>query len=390
MKIKFESEIKDELLYATRVVSSLVLPQSSLPILGNIMISASGDEVTFVGSDMDSSVRCKIKASVKEEGETTVPAGPFSELVKELPKADVLFELTKDGLVHIEAGKNDYDLQTMPATDFPAWSDFEPLTSFELSQKNLRRMIEKTLFAIPTRDPRKVLIGAYLTVDLIIPDFLDSKGLEDPAHIRLVSTDGKKLGYIDMLAGRCKGESAIGTIIPQKVMAELAKVLTGEGLVDIHLGESKISFTLGDTQFITNKIDGDFPNYEMVIPKEFDHVVGLNKEAFIKAAKRAAIMTESLNNAISFHFKPGEMELEALTFDLGSYKGSIFKPDVEYEGEPFKLSFNYKYLLEALLVMETERITLHMKTPSQPIIFHEDGHSETLFLVMPIKMSQVE
>jgi DNA polymerase III subunit beta len=232
MKIKFN---KSDLCYATRVVSSMVPPQTSLPILGNILIQASGDVVTFFASDMESSIKCKIQAHVEEEGEATVPAGPFATLVPELPDVEIFIWLDDDENVHIEAEKTRYRLQTMSPEDFPSWSDFEPLTSFVLEQKVLKEMIDKTLFAIPPKDPRKVLLGGLLIVDKQFPEYMNIEEVENPTHLRLVATDGKKLSYVDAIASNVVGQDETRSIIPLKILSEIHKLLRDEGVVKIGL-----------------------------------------------------------------------------------------------------------------------------------------------------------
>lgn len=388
MKVKFQN--KEQLFKATQAANGIVLPQSSLPILNNILVEAAGEHAVFMGCDNDSSVKCKIKAKVEEEGRITVPATPLVNLVRELPDSaafEVQFALTDDGIVDVQSGTNEYHLQTMAPEDFPEWKDVEPLVSFEISQKELKELISKTIFAVPDKDPRKVLLGAYLTVDNNIPDFADVTGKESPCHLRMVATDGKILGYVDAIGTNRKGQESIGVVIPQKTMAELNKSLDGEGPVQVGIGERQIYFRINNTEFKTNKIDGEFPNYEMVIPQDFDHVITLDKQAFSKVIRRAAIVTEAQTSAIYFQFKTGELELDSRTFDLGSYKGNLYKPDIDYEGDPIGISFNQTYLMKAINVMETSKITMHVKSPSQPIIFHEEGHPETLFLVMPIKVT---
>jgi len=382
MKIKFT---KDDLLYATRVVYSLVPPQTSLPILGNILITASSEEVAFFACDMESAVRCTIKAHVEKEGQVTVPATPFATLVRELPEAEISLWLDEDENVHVDTDRNQYRLQTMSPADFPPWSEIEPETTFTLEQKTLRSMIEKTLFAIPAKDPRKVLLGAYLTVDSSFPDSLEVKDIQKPAHLRMVATDGKKLGYMDVIASELSGTGENGAVIPQKVLGELQKLLEDEGLVSVGFAERQVFFRFGKTEFKTNKIDGEFPNYAMVIPTEFNYRIAMEKQAFLGAIRRASIISETQNNSIVFHFKPGEVDLSAMTFDLGSFQGSF---PVEYEGEEFEVAFNYKYLLEVLHVAETQKVSMHLKTPSQPVIFHEEGREDTLYLVMPIKLRE--
>ena len=387
MKVKFQN--KGELLYATQVANGIVLQQTSLPILSNILIEASGQEVTFMGCDSDSSVKCKIKAVVEAEGKITVPATPFVNLVRELPENnsfEVLFALNENGVVDVTSGTNEYHLQTMSPEDFPEWKAIEPLVSFEITQEVLKKLITKTLFAVPDKDPRKVLLGAYLTVDNNFPDVAKAPAEETSCHLRMAATDGKTLGYMDAIGTGRKGQESIGVVIPQKTLGEVQKVLIGQGLVQVGIGERHIYFRINDIEFKTNKIDGEFPNYELVLPKEFEHVITLDKTAFSKAIRRAAIVTESQTSAVTFKFKPDELELEAKTFDLGSYKGNLYKPQIEYEGKPFELSINQTYLMKTLNVMETDKITMHVKSPSHPIIFREEDRLDTLFLVMPIKM----
>ncbi|MBN1902764.1 DNA polymerase III subunit beta [Candidatus Sumerlaeota bacterium] len=384
MKIKFN---KEDLSHATRVVSSMVPPQTSLPILGNILIRAAEEQVVFFACDMESSVRCAVKARIEEEGEITVPALPFSTLVRELPEAEVLIWLDKDENVHVESERNVYRLQTMSPSDFPSWSEFDPVTSFDLPRKDMRKMIDKTIFAVPTKDPRKVLLGAFLNIDTIFSEKTDVKDKEKPARIRMVATDGKKLGYIEVIASNLQGAPKNSAIIPQKVLAEIQKLIGDEGMVTVGLGERQIFFRMGDTEFITNKIEGDYPNYEMVIPKEFVYNISLEREKYISAIKRASIISESQNNSIMFHFSPGEVELSAMTFDLGSFQGSV---PAQYEGDDFEVAFNFKYLLEVLHVIETESFTMHIKEPNLPVIFHEKDMPDTLYLVMPIKLSSME
>ena len=167
-------------------------------------------------------------------------------------------------------------------------------------------------------------------------------------------------------------------------MGELKELLGDEGMITISIGERQVSFRFGETEFKTNKIEGDFPNYEMVIPEKFKFVVPLEKASFVPAIKRASIVSETKNYSIIFRFKPGMVELSAMTFDLGSFQGSV---PIEYDGEEFEIAFNYKYLLEVLHVIETEKLTMHVRASNQPVIFHEDGRDDTLFLVMPIKIT---
>jgi DNA polymerase-3 subunit beta len=369
MKVIFK---KEDLAYATGVVHHLVIPQTPLPILSNIFVRASGKTATFIASDMESCVKCEVAAEVTEKGETTIPAATFTEIVRELPDASITVGL-EDKLVKITCETNHYSLTTMPAEDFPRWPDVEPLLSFELPQKTLKQVINKTLFAVPQKDPRRVLLGAYMDV-------------KDKV-LKCVATDGKKLGFVQVKPDRSEGGTTASAIVPQKILAELQKILRDEGSLRVSLGQRQIAFDLGNILYVSNKIEGTYPNYEMVIPKDFAHQITIAKETFIQGIRRAAIISEEKNNSIIIKFRSNEARISAMTFDIGSFEGSV---PVGYEGSDFDIAFNYKYLLDVLRVIDTKEAIMKVKSPSAPVIFNEADGQDAVFLVMPIKLADLE
>ncbi len=369
MKVVFK---KEDLAYATSVVHHLVIAQSPLPILGNILVRASGKTATFIASDMESCVKCEIAAETAAKGETTIPAATFAEIVRELPDASITISL-EDKLVKISCETNNYSLTTMPTEDFPRWPDVEPLLSFEMPQKTFKQVINKTLFAVPQKDPRRVLLGAYMD----IKDKL----------LKCVATDGKKLGFIQVELERCEGGTTASAIVPQKILSELQKSLRDEGTLRVTFGQRQVAFDLHNVLYVSNKIEGTYPNYEMVIPKDFVHQITLNKEVFIQGIRRAAIISEEKNNSILVKFRPNEAFISAMTFDIGSFEGSV---PLSYDGSGFDIAFNYKYLLDVLRVVDTKEAIMKVKSPSAPVIFNEADGQNALYLVMPIKLADLE
>jgi len=382
MKIIFN---RDDLIYATRTVSSIVQPQTALPILGNILIRAEGDTVIFRTSDLESSITCSINARVEVEGVITVPAVPFANMVREFPGEEISIAIEEDDKVVIRSERDFCQLQTMNPSEFPAWSDIASATTFNISEKDLRYMISKIIFAIPTKDPRKVLLGSLLCVDTDFPEYLDVSDVEAPVHLRMVATDGKKLSYVDCAGSGLQGKVPTKAIVHFKILSELLKMLGDEGAVTVGIGERQISFKFGKTEFKTNMIEGEFPNYEMVVPREFTINIPLQKSTFLNAVRRAAIVSDMRSNTIIFKFHPGEVMIEASSFDLGSFSGTL---PLDYEGEPFALSLSHKYLQEVLHVIDAEEITLHIKNPSLPLIFHVKDTRNPLYLLMPIRVAQ--
>ncbi|MFH0793442.1 MAG: DNA polymerase III subunit beta [bacterium] len=277
-----------------------------------------------------------------------------------------------DGRVLIECDQNSYELQTMPAEDFPEPPDIEPLATIEFKQNDLRRLLNQVLFAVPARDPRKVLLGALF-------DLRENE-------LRAVATDGKKLGLSSLVVEESRGESKIQAIIPQKVLSELEKNLGPEGSVTVQLGEKRVGFELGKITYVASRIEGTFPNYELVIPKQLDHEVRINKEKFSAGIRRAAILSEARNNSIVLKFSEGRLNIGASTADLGTFKGAI---PAEFSGDEINLAFNHRYLTDVLKVIGTDDLLIRINTPSSPVIFVETGETRALFLIMPIKITDL-
>ncbi len=368
MKLTFA---KDQLVKAASTTQSMVNPQTSLPVLGNILIEAEGDRVIFVTTDLEASVRCAVQAKVDEPGRTTVPARTFAELVRELPDGEVLLEKEGD-LVKVQAEENNYTLQTMPAADFPSWPEIKPVSSLTLEQAELAGMLNRVLFAVPPRDPRKVLLGAYFDVK--------------EGHLITVATDGKKLGYCRRALSEVIGERETSAIVPHKILAEVQRNLGSEGEVNVVIGDRQVAFELGDVTYMANKIDGSYPNYQMVIPKDIAREVKFGKGEFASAVRRASIISEEKNNSVVLRLEPERARITSRTYDVGEYEGRF---PVNYDGEAFEIAFNHKYLIEITRIMEHNDVCMRVKTNASPVIFVNEVDEDSVYLIMPIKMSDL-
>lgn len=364
---------KADLAMATSAVHNMVNPQSSMPILNTILIRAEENGVTFMASDTDASVRCLIEGEVAETGAATVPARMFSELVRELPEADIMIALDEESNVLVECDAVSYRLSTMDPEKYPAWPSVESQTTFTLPQSGLARAIESVVFAIPTRDPRKVLLGALFDLK--------------EGRLVTVSTDGKKLGFVSQEPTETIGEQDGQAIVPHKVLTEVQKILGDEGEVTVTLGQRQISFDLGSTVYVANKIEGAYPNYEMVIPQSFENTLTLDRQGLIGAIRRASIISDEKNNSVILKFGGGQMEITSMTYDVGSFAGSM--PVEAPEGFDFEIVFNHRFLLEVLRVSGGESIDLKINRPSSPAVVTCHGDEDALFVVMPIKLADL-
>ncbi len=370
MKLTFGRE---ELVKAATVTQSLVNPQTSLPVLSNVLVEAEGDRCVFVATDLEASVRCSVPAKVDVAGRVTVPAKTFSELARELPNAEIHMELAGD-LLEIHAEGANYHLQTMPPEDFPSWPQLDPKATLTIGQGELGLMLGRVIFAIPARDPRKVLLGALFDVQ--------------SGQLSLIATDGKKMGFTRREVVDCHGESEITAIVPHKILVELQRALGSEGEVRVMIAERQVAFDMGDVIFLSNKIDGTFPNYSMVIPapEDIQREVRFDRDEFAAVIRRASIISEEKNNSIIIRVAPRKARITARTYDVGDFEGDLI---VDYEGEPFDIAFNHKYLTEIMRIMEDKAATMKIKQTKSPVLFVNESDLNTIYLVMPIKLSDL-
>lgn len=368
MKLRFEKEVLN---FATASTTSVANPQSSLPILANILISATKDKVVFEASDMESCVRCTVEGEISEPGAVTVHAKTFHNIVREMPPGTVDLDFSQQ-LAAITSGKNQYQLTTQTPEDFPTWPDLQAGTTITLEQAAFKRMLSHVMFALPQRDPRKVLLGALF-------DIKDNE-------LVCVATDGKKLGLSRVALPEVEGAQPVSAIIPQKVLHEVHNNLKDEGSLRLLIGERQVAFDLGNLIYLSNQIDGAFPNYEMVIPAEFTREIRIQRGAFLEAIRRAAIISEERNNSIIMRFKTGEIQFRSHTYDVGSFTGSL---EVPYEGESFDIAFNHVYLTDSFRVIDSDEVIMKIKQSTAPVVFVMPEDDASLFLVMPIKLTDL-
>jgi len=364
---------KADLLMATQAVHNMVNPQSSTAILGTILIKTKEDGVTFMASDGEACVRCHVAAEVETEGAVTVPARTFADLARELPDTDIAVAMDEEGNVLIECNEVSYRLTMMAPEKFPDWPYIESQTTFVMSQAGLRRAIESVVFAIPQRDPRKVLLGALF-------DLKEGK-------LVTVATDGKKLGFVSQEPIEITGEQDGQAIVPHKLLAEVQKLLGGEGEVKITFGQRQVCFDMGSCVFIGNKIEGAYPNYEMVIPKHFERVVTMDRAGAMSVIRRASIISDEKNNSIILKFNNRQMDVTSMTYDVGSFAGSM--PVECPEDMDFEIVFNHRFILEVMRILEGEKLDLKLNKPTSPAVLTAHEDTNTVFVVMPIKLTDL-
>lgn len=372
--MKFSIE-RSELLKAVAQAQSVVERRNTIPILANVLIEANGDDVTFRATDLDIEVVDKAPAKVERAGSTTVPAVTFNEIVRKLPDG-ALVTLTEDGAsgrVTIEAGRSNFQLATLPKEDFPimASSDYE--VNFSADAPVLRRLFDKSKFAISTEETRYYLNGVYMH----IADGPDGRAL------RCVATDGHRLAQID--AALPEGAEAMpGVIVPRKTVGELRKLLEDDDAqIAVSVSETKVRFATPQITLTSKVIDGTFPDYTRVIPQGNTRRMEVDAADFAKAVDRVATVSSERSRAVKMQLDEDRLVLSVNAPDSGNAEEELA---VAYGDERLDIGFNAKYLLEIASQVDRENAVFMFNSSGDPALMREGDDTSAVYVVMPMRV----
>ncbi len=332
MKLTIE---RAALLKALGHVQSVVDRRNTIPILSNVLISASDGHVGFTTTDLDMQIADSCSAQVDANGQITAPAHTLYEIVRKLPEgADVSLSYTgEDPRLTVQAGRSRFNLPVLPAGDFPVMSSEGLSDPISIDTADLIRLIDKTRFAISTEETRYYLNGLYLHVVV-----------EDGAtKLRAVATDSRRLALAEMPAPEGYA-GAPGVIIPRKTINEIRRLLDDAGeSVTMAVSAQKVRFGFGHAAMTSKVIDGSFPPYERVIPRDNKRVMMLDNSLFGAAVDRVATISNEQSRAVKLSVETGRMTLTVRNMDAGQ---AVEELEVDYDGEPFEIGFNARYLLD--------------------------------------------
>ncbi|HET9273159.1 MAG TPA: DNA polymerase III subunit beta [Methyloceanibacter sp.] len=366
---------KPGLVKALAHVASVVERRNTIPILSNVLLNTSNNELQLTATDLDMEIVETVGARAKGQGGTTVPAHMFYDIVRKLPDgADI--ELAKDGeqgRLTITAGPAQFSLQTLPADDFPALSVDDLGHAFSLPATDLNKLIDKTRFAISTEETRYYLNGIYLHAT-------QSGG---KPMLRAVATDGHRLAQVELpLPSGAKDMP--GVIVPRKTVVELAKLVEdGEGEVRIELSPSKIRVSTGKVVLTSKLIDGTFPDYERVIPQSNDKKMEVDNAAFAQAVDRVSTLSSDKGRAVKLTLSNGKLTLSVNNPDSGSATEEL---PIEYGDDPLEIGFNARYLLDISQQLESGTAEFQLADPGSPTMVRDGKDVSALYVLMPMRV----
>lgn len=372
MKLTIERAV---LLTALSHVQSVVERRNTIPILSNVLLEAEGERLALTATDLDIAVVEKLPAKVAKAGATTVAAHTFYDIVRKLPdgaEIELTFAAAEQRL-DLRAGRSSFKLSCLPKEDFPVMAAGDLPHSFQLPADQLRRLIDKTRFAISTEETRYYLNGIYIHA-------ASSAGVP---MLRAVATDGHRLARVE--APLPAGAAGMpGVIVPRKTVNELRKLLEGGAAeVKIELSDTKIRFAFGELVLVSKLIDGAFPEYERVIPRDNDKVMEVDSKAFAAAVDRVATISTEKSRAVKLSLKPEGIELSATSPDHGSASEQL---TAAYSAAPIEVGYNSRYLLDIASQIEGENARFLLADALAPTLVRDPSDDGALYVLMPMRV----
>lgn len=365
---------KSSLSKALAHVASVVERRNTIPILSNVHLATANNELKLTATDLDMELVETVPCRSKGEGATTVPAHMFYDIVRKLPDAEIEFVRDgEQGRLTISCGPSQFSLQTLPADDFPSLSVDDLGHAFTLSAADLKRLIEKTRFAISTEETRYYLNGIYLHAG------------EDAGKptLRAVATDGHRLAQVEIpLPSGAEGMP--GVIVPRKTVLELAKLVEDtSGDVRLELSPSKIRVSTPRVVLTSKLIDGTFPDYARVIPQGNDKRMEVDNAAFAQAVDRVSTLSSDKGRAVKLSLEDGKLILSVNNPDSGSATEELA---VDYGFDPLEIGFNARYLLDISGQLEGETAEFQLADPGSPTMVRDVKDVSALYVLMPMRV----
>lgn len=366
---------RGELLRALGHVSSVVERRTTIPILSNVLLRASGQSLEFKATDLEREVIEEVKAEVSAPGAVTVPAHMLHDIVRKLPEGsqvDIRRDAEKERLT-LAAGSARFALQTLGPEDFPDLNAGDLGQSFEVAAGDLKRLIDKTRFAISTEETRYYLNGIFFHT-------AESGG---KPMLRAVATDGHRLAQAE-IARPSGADGMPGVIIPRKTVYELHRLIEESGeVVTVGVSTSKARFEIGNVTLTSKLIDGTFPDYGRVIPQANDKELKVQNADFMSAVDRVSTIASERGRAVKLNLSPDKLVLSVNNPEGGSATEELV---VGYSASPLEIGFNARYLLDIAGQLEGEEARFLLADPGSPTMIKGEGDESALYVLMPMRV----
>ncbi|MBD0369383.1 MAG: DNA polymerase III subunit beta [Pyrinomonadaceae bacterium] len=354
-------------------VQGVVEKKNTIPVLSNILIESVGENtLRITGTDLDVTIRCETEAEIKTPGAICVQARKLFDISRLLPEATVNFQKEENDWVSVKCQNFRSKIPGIPRDNFPEVPSFKS-APMKLPAEVFKSFVDKTIFAITQEESRYTLSGA--------------KFILDKSGAKMVTTDGHRLAYVERRdLGKNAPKETLDALIPRKTLAELTKLTTSfEGEISLGSDENHIYFEVGPRLLISRRLSGQFPNYEMVMPKSNDKSIKFDSAKLNQAIRRVALMADDRSHAIRFHLEPKQLQISSQNAEEGEAREVV---ETEYEGETTEIGFNAQYLQDFLNVIGEGEVNFEFKDGNSQAQLRpaENGDYEYKYVVMPMRI----
>jgi DNA polymerase-3 subunit beta len=360
---------REQLQEGLGAVAAAVPAKTTLPVLSNVLVEVTKQGLRLSATDLDIAVSTSVPADVDAEGGTTLPARKLVDIVRELPSAPIRVTAAGEQRVAIECGRSKFKLLGLPREEFPSF----PAVKFDGAWKAPAGVVQKLVghvaFAASTEESRPILNGVLWEMR--------------PDRTRMVATNGHRLARMDVPS---QGSATADLIVPPKALEQMRRLFPADADVEIARSDNHLGVRAGGTLVFSRLIEGPYPNYEQVIPRENDKAATVDKAAMAAALRRMSVVASDQTHRIRLAFAGGTVKFSVQTPDLGEAQDELA---VTYEGEPLEIGFNATYLLEILKFMPTDEVRMTFKAPERAATIEPVGWNDPasyLALVMPLRL----
>ena len=362
---------REKLQEGLTAVAASIPTKTTLPVLANILVETTEKGIRLSGTDLDIAVSTEVTADVEAQGAITIPAKKLSEIARELPPAPVKIASSGEQRLTLDCGRSHFRLLGLPRDEFPSFPSIRFNESWRIRSGDLQKLIAHTAFAVSTEESRPILNGVLWELR--------------PEFMRMVATNGHRLAKME-LPMKTQSNAAGDLIIPPKALEQIRRLFPADEELEIARGDNHLGFRSPFTAVYTRLIEGPYPNYDQVIPRDNDRVAVADKQALTSALKRMSVVASDQTHRIRLTFNAAILRFSVQTPDLGDAQDEL---PVRYTGDPLDIGFNASYLLEILRYIPTDEVRLTFKAPERAATVEPEGWSDPakyLCLVMPLRL----
>jgi DNA polymerase III subunit beta len=362
---------REKLQEGLSAVAASIPAKTTLPVLANILVETTERGIRLSGTDLDIAVSTEVLADVETMGAITIPAKKLTEIARELPPSVVKMAAAGEQRVTLDCGRSHFKILGLPRDEFPSFPVVRFEESWRIRSGDLQKLISHTAFAVSTEESRPILNGVLWELK--------------PESMRMVATNGHRLAKMEVPI-KSSGAPAADLIVPPKALEQIRRLFPADEELEVARGENHLGFRSPFTAVYTRLIEGPYPNYDQVIPKDNDRIAIADKQALTSALKRMSVIASDQTHRIRLSFNSGILRFSVQTPDLGEATDEL---PVRFTGDQLDIGFNASYLLEILRYIPTEEVKLTFKAPERAATVEPEGWNDPasyLCLVMPLRL----